>query len=295
MFLSDMFPEITVLGKAISSYGICCAAGILAAVLFVYISDRKLSNREAGDVEMIFWISVVCTVAGAKILSWITQGPSIIADIGYLFTDTRAFITTYVNSGFVFYGGLYGALIGALAASLALRYPYGDAAFRLSPVIPLFHGFGRIGCFLTGCCYGKEAFFPWMGIAFTHSAHAPNGIALYPVQLWEAAAEFILFFVLVRTAGKFGRETNQAAIHSFVIGKNETPRTDGARRITGYRMLGTYMLAYGILRFVLEFLRGDVYRGFIGALSVSQVISIPTIAIGAALLLYARRHRRARG
>lgn len=99
-----------------------------------------------------------------------------------------------------------------------------------------------------GCCYGCPTDSS-LGVTFHVSPIAPNGVALVPVQLLEAAAEFLLFAVL----------------------------------------LGGYLATYGVLRFTLEFFRYDNYRGFLGPLSLSQWISIVTVVLGTVLLLRAHR------
>ena len=124
-------------------------------------------------------------------------------------------------------------------------------------MIPLFHAFGRIGCFFMGCCYGKES--SLLGIEFENSPIAPNHVPLIPVQLFEAAAELLLFFFTAFSA---------------------------YRKKNGFFLLGIWLVAYGLIRFVTEFFRGDDYRGFIGALSLSQVISIFTAISGVFVLLY---------
>ena len=137
---------------------------------------------------------------------------------------------------------------------------HGSSALQvLIQLVPLVHGFGRVGCFLMGCCYGVPSRF---GIAFTCSPIAPNGVRLLPVQLIEAAGEGALFFAFTRP---------------------------GAQRRGGQWMLGVYLASYGVLRFLLEFFRGDDYRGFLGALSLSQVISIATLVFAAYLLNRAKK------
>ena len=129
-------------------------------------------------------------------------------------------IEKYLSGGFVFYGGLYGALLGAFIYLKAVRRNVWDALRVLLPLVPLVHGFGRVGCFLTGCCYGVPSRF---GIAFVCSPIAPNGVRLLPVQLIEAAGEGALFFALTRP---------------------------GAQRRGGQWMLGVYLASYGVLRFL---------------------------------------------
>ena len=126
----------------------------------------------------------------------------------------------------------------------------------LLPIMPLIHGIGRVGCFCMGCCYGKPSHI--LGIAFQCSKIAPNGVPLLPVQLYEALIEICLFVILARLS---------------------------VRKTAGSKMLGIYCSVYGVSRFCLEFFRGDSYRGFIGRLSISQIISLLLIAGGTILLL----------
>ena len=132
--------------------------------------------------------------------------------------------------------------------------------FAAAQLWQLAHGFGRIGCFLTGCCYGREC--SSLGIAFAHSEIAPNGVPLFPVQLVEAACVLGLSLVLASMArrGRPGRE-----------------------------MLAVYLISYGALRFILEFFRGDGYRSFLLGLSVSQLIAVCTVLFAAFLLSVCKR------
>jgi phosphatidylglycerol:prolipoprotein diacylglycerol transferase len=113
------------------------------------------------------------------------------------------------------------------------------------PAIPLFHFFGRIGCFLAGCCFGIESSF---GFTFNHSiVDEANGINRFPVQLLEAFINILLFFIL----DVFRR-----------------------KKLFKQNIIYLYLLLYSFARFFIEFLRGDVYRGFFFVLSTSQIISI---------------------
>jgi phosphatidylglycerol:prolipoprotein diacylglycerol transferase len=128
------------------------------------------------------------------------------------------------------------------------------------PSVPLIHAFGRIGCFCAGCCYG----IPYEGtchVVFEKSQVAPLGISLFPVQLVESGINILLFILL-----------------EIIVRKTKDIRIS----------LATYMLGYGIMRFCLEFLRGDTIRGFLWNLSTSQWISLLLIA-GAMILLFCKR------
>lgn len=254
-----MLPYFTILGRTVPTYGLCAALGLTLFVLLFKINDRHCPE-ESADVELGFVYGLLGAILGAKLLSLLTQLPALWADRAMLFSDTSRFLENYVLSGFVFYGGLYGALCGVLlygkkagaSGSMLLR--------RLLPGFALVHGFGRIGCFLTGCCYGLPD--PLLGISFTYSPIAPNGVPLLPVQLYEAGLELLLFIYLYRGC---------------------------RRKADGYRLLGFYLLLYGLARFGLEFLRGDVYRGFWGPFSTSQWISLPTVFLGIYLVVRSER------
>lgn len=130
-----------------------------------------------------------------------------------------------------------------------------------APSIALAQGFGRIGCFLAGCCYGRETEL-WFGVVFPPNPFAPAGVKLLPTQLFSSAGDFVLASVLLWFAKR--------ARHRGDVG-------------------ALYMLLYGVGRFVLEFFRWDE-RGSVGALSTSQAISLVIVA-GAFLLFWRNRTR----
>ena len=250
-----MLPYIHIFHLSIPMYGVMAGAGCLLAVLYLKLEERRRGENGA-DTELAFAYGLIGTFAGAKLLSVLTQLPQVIRDWDLLFTNTAWFLQTYLQSGFVFYGGLYGALLGG-----ALYAKFGHADLegllrRLLPAVALIHGFGRLGCFCMGCCYGIPS--ENLGIVLPESLLAPRDVPLLPVQLYEAALEFILFGVLA------------------VLSRRER---------NGRGMLGLYLTVYGLARFALEFFRGDGYRGVAWDLSTSQWISIPTVAFGIFLLL----------
>ena len=131
--------------------------------------------------------------------------------------------------------------------------PYFDLVM---PAVSFAQGFGRLGCFFAGCCYGRETD-SWFSITFTHSDFAPNGVKLLPTQLMSSAGDFLICGLLLLYAGRKPKEGQVAA---------------------------GYMVLYGIGRFIIEFFRND-YRGSIGVLSTSQIISIGVVAAGVVFYL----------
>ena len=120
----------------------------------------------------------------------------------------------------------------------------------------MFHAFGRIGCFLGGCCYGIECDF---GFVYENAlVESANGVRRFPVQLVESGFEFLLFALI---------------LFMFIKG------------IQKHRLFLWYLFIYSIGRFILEIFRGDEYRGFVGFLSTSQFISVFIFAVSLILLI----------
>lgn len=171
-----------------------------------------------------------------------------------------------IFGGQVFYGGLIGGLISAMIYLKKTGKDVQLYAYIMAPLIPLFHAFGRIGCFLGGCCFGIEM---EHGITFHDSPiPAANGVPRLPVQLIEAGCNFILFVVLY-----------------ILQRKGKCKNT----------LLYIYLLSYSVIRFILEFFRGDKYRGFIGPLSTSQMISIGIFIFAVAVIAVKMRTARKSG
>lgn len=159
-------------------------------------------------------------------------------------------------SGFVFHGGLLGGVIFGFLAAHHLHLPKLSTADCAAPCIAIGHGIGRIGCFCAGCCYGIPV--RW-GILMPQALGAPHDLPLLPLPLIESALNLTLGALLLH----FRRKTHEP----------------------GYTA-GLYCLAYALVRFVLEFFRGDAVRGFAAGLSTGQWMSLVLAAAG--LFLYAR-------
>lgn len=100
------------------------------------------------------------------------------------------------EGGFVFYGGFLGAIIFVFLLLRFRRENFLEWADVFAPVFALGYGFGRIGCFLAGCCYGMTCKLPW-AVHFPPGGEAPPGVALHPTQLYAASWEFALLAVLI--------------------------------------------------------------------------------------------------
>ena len=162
-----------------------------------------------------------------------------------------------LKGGFVFYGGLIGGILGVFIYSKQFKISFKELLLILLPVVPLIHSIGRIGCLCAGCCYGME-YHGFGAITFHDSLLAPNDVPLFPMQVVEAICNFIIFIVLLVTYKKF---------------------------LGTYKTVGLYLVLYSIVRFTLEFFRGDLIRGIYFSLSTSQWISIVLFIIGIAIFV----------
>lgn len=235
------------------TYGLMTAIGIIAA----YCTAEYRAKKNRLDDSKIFWLVIWCLVfgyAGSKILYWITILPSIIEDPSVMLRT--------IADGWVVYGGIIGGVLGGFLFCRRHKLPtlkYFDIAIAS---VALAQGFGRIGCFFAGCCYGLETTGSF-AVVFTHSNFAPNGVALIPTQLISSALDFLLFAFLVLIYRR----------KKYIPGQ----------------CMAMYLICYSGGRFVLEFFRGDLIRGSVGVISTSQFISIFTMIAGIALLYFVNK------
>ena len=244
-----MYPEITLFSLHLQSYGLMVVIGSMAAVLWCVFAVKRL----ALDVNVLIDVLIAAGVGaliGAKLLYILTVLPEFITHIQMAFTDP-SFLLADLSGGFVFYGGLIGLLVSVLLYVRKNKISAGGYLAACVPAIPLFHLFGRIGCFFAGCCYGRAA--SW-GIPLS----AEPGIPRIPIQLIEAACLALIFIGLLRLE-----------------------RTKGSRP----SLLKCYLLFYSVCRFILEFFRGDKVRGIWFGLSTSQWISAGIFCSTMAILI----------
>lgn len=245
-----MHNEIFTIGPVtIYGYGLMIAIGIFSA----YFLAEYRAKRIGLDVEAVFGLTcwaVVAGLLGGKVLYYITTFREILEDPSLLLQ---------IADGFVIYGALIGGVLGVIFYCRWKKLnclSYFDLAV---PSVALAQGFGRIGCFLAGCCYGRETDSSF-SIIFHTSDYAPNGVALIPTQLISSGLNFLHFAILLVFAKRYKKGEGQVA--------------------------GMFFALYSAGRFFLEFLRGDAERGNVGVLSTSQFIAIFMFLFGWVLFFY---------
>ncbi len=232
------------------SYGFMISLGIILGFLLIcFCCNKKLINPDF-IYNIGFW-GIFAGFVGSKVLFWITI-------LDEIFDNPKLMLE--LTNGFVVYGGLIGGFIGAWGYCKYKRLDWIQYFSCAAPGLALAQGFGRIGCFFAGCCYGAPTD-SFIGMQFNDSPFAPHGVDLIPTQLFSAAFDFLLALVLV-----------------MVLKKEKTKGM----------AIPTYIIAYSIGRFIIEFFRMDP-RGFIGALSTSQFISIFTLIFGIGFLIFLKK------
>ncbi|MCR4733840.1 MAG: prolipoprotein diacylglyceryl transferase [Treponema sp.] len=261
-----MFPFLDLKIIKIPMYGLCMAIGIYAAALvaaFILIKNKE----KFLNFLLIAVIALAFGVAGAKILYILTAFPikDFFLVIGrMLFTKGNPGL----SSGFVFFGGLILGPIGYLLGCKIASCKTGSFLNEFAVVIPLAHTFGRIGCFCGGCCYGILYNGPGRLIYKEPLSSVPRGIGIFPVQLLEAFLLFLLFFTLFLIFMNRKKKN---------LNEEESAASGQKKSFSSKRQLplfAIYILSYSIIRFCLEFLRGDVERGHLAIFSTSQWVSL---------------------
>lgn len=239
----------------VHGYGLMIGLGF-AVAMFVGVYLAKKQGLSPDELTNIAILTLVIGFLGGKLLYVIVNFKSFLANpLGVLGSE-----------GFVVYGGI---ITGVATIVIYSRIKKLNPLSYLDLVVilaALNQAFGRIGCFLAGCCYGRQTSSK-IGVIFPEGCIAPAGVRLLPTQIFMAVGDFIIFAVL------------------FILLQSGRVKTKGM-------LCGIYLLMYSIGRFIIEFLRDDSERGYVGTLSTSQFIAI-WIGIAAILfMIYLKKYNK---
>lgn len=258
-----MYPNLFGL-PFLHSYGLMIALGVLAS-LWVLKRICLRTGRSYDAVTNLVMLMLVAGVVGARAWHVVEFWDAEFA--GRPFAE----VFKIWSGGLVFHGGLFAALLVLPVWCRLTKTPFLTAADLLATILPLAHAFGRVGCFLFGCCYGihlpETSSFAWLQVRFpTHAGAAgAKGLPVLPAQLFEAGALLAFFFVVWTLQRRMGG------------------RRPGL-------VTGVYLLGAAVIRFAVEFLRDDP-RTMFGGLSIGQVTSavLAIFSIPFILVAFARR------
>ena len=237
----------------VHSYGVMIALAFLAGLWTATLRARreKISGERIADVTL--WV-MVGGIIGARAVYVATYWREEFA--GQPFSE----IFMIQHGGLVYYGGLIGAMIAGFIFIHWKKLPLWKTADVFAPSIALGNVFGRIGCLLNGCCYGRECSAPW-AITFPegHETHPPGSpaIPVHPTEIYDALLNFGVYLFL---AWLFRRK-----------------KFDG-------QIFATYLLCYAVTRSFVEYFRGDYSNlHYHLGLTPAQWISVPIFVAGLAL------------
>lgn len=239
------------------SYGFMIAVGIVAGVVYMAMEGKREVALTFDQANALFLVIFVAALLGGKFFLFLEDPARYAQHPGELLA----------GSGFVFYGSFLFAVPAMWWYFRKHRLP----PFRMLDVMAVttcvVHFFGRIGCFLAGCCHGSPTDSAF-GVVFTDPAclAEPLNTPLFPTQLFEATwiLMVMIFLLLLKRRRQFYGQ-----------------------------LFFSYLLLYAVGRFFLEYFRGDAARGFVadGYLSHGQVTALLVFLV--VLFLYVKRRRHA--
>jgi phosphatidylglycerol:prolipoprotein diacylglycerol transferase len=244
----------------ITWYGVMVAMAFLAGLW----TAGRLDMREGVPPEKIHdlgpWL-IVGSIVGARTLYVITFWREQFAE--HPFPE----IFRVWRGGLVYYGGLIGACLAVIIYCRIRKFPLWKAADIMAPSIALGYAFGRIGCLMNGCCYGRECHLPW-AIKFpvgheTHPAGSP-ATPVHPTEIYESLLSL--------------------ALYGFLAWLFRRKKFDG-------QVFATYLVCYAFLRSFVELFRCDypAYQRFGGLATPAQMVSVFILAAGVVLFWLLRR------
>lgn len=249
-------------GWLVPTYPIMLGLGCLLAAVLLVENARKLGytrQQTLGVVIMAYSLGLL----GANLVP-LVQGLIVLVQTG-------AFKPP---SGIAAYGGLIGGVAAAVWWLRRSRLPVLPFLDALAPSVGLGYFFARLGCLLAGCDYGSTTQLA-LAVRFPAGSHAhrdhvahglidagaPWSLPVHPTQIYMALAGLLLFLATSLLPA----------------------RGDGRRFLA-------YVVGYAALRSLIELLRGDAGRGFLGPLSTSQALALVSVGLTVALV---RREQRA--
>ncbi len=257
-----MHPILFELGPiTIYSYGVLLAAAYLLGLWMAARRARQAGLDPNKVLDLGIWV-IIAALIGAKALLFIVDFEQ--------FTRSWQDFTTLLRSGGVFYGGLIAAVVVCIYQLRKHKLPLWISGDLFAPGIALGYMVGRLGCLLAGCCFGRPTDVAW-AVTFTDpvanlNVGTPLNIPLHPTQVYESGAGLIILLLLLGSE-RLGRAFQGRTFWLFV-------------------------LVYSVLRFVIEFYRGDDRGMPLDGLSTSQLISLILFPLSVLMLWYLSRPSR---
>ncbi len=169
--------------------------GVFAVLIYLYFSKKKYS-LENDDIFHLFLYGIIGAIIGSKVFFLVSLFPKIMIHYQVILDHPFEFVS-FLRNGMVFYGGLLGGMVMIYRYMKKFNIDKNQATALLTPAIPLFHAFGRMGCFFAGCCGGR---------------------LFIPVQIIESLFNVILFVLLLIYQKKNKESTQVLEIYLLSYG-----------------------------------------------------------------------------
>ena len=239
-------------------YGLMYVIGFAAAWYLGHVRARVHAGWDAQQVSDLVFYGALGAVIGGRL------GYVLFYDLPATLADPLSLLRIW-EGGMSFHGGLIGVMTAMWLFGRARGKGFFEVADFAAPLVPIGLGAGRIGNFINGELWGRVSDLPW---AMVFPDPRAGGLPRHPSQLYEALLEGLVLFLILWLYSRRPRPTMSVS--------------------------GAFLLCYGVFRFTVEFTRmPDQHIGFIAGdwLTMGQLLSIPMIAAGAAMLAWAHRAR----
>lgn len=295
--LQEVF-RVPGLGIPVYGYGLMLVVGFYVAMMV----GRALARRSGIDPDVVINIALIALISGVvgsrlshvlENLHEYTRGDRTLWQNLYAMVNIR-------SGGLTFYGGLILGTISCITYGIMAKVPLRLAMDVIAPCVMIGLGFGRVGCFLNGCCYGASCDAPW-AVHFPYHSSAyedqyKRGLITVPDELLKTDKDGDTTFKTVEEAKRDPQAaavlatktpgvTESWPVHPSQLYSTVVALTIAALLVAFFtmqpvpgRVFGLMLMLEGPTRFLLEMLRSE--PPVLGPLSFSMVISIPLFLIG---------------
>ena len=243
---ADVYKVALVFGPlTIHWYGVLVAVGFL---LGLWTASRRGLHDNLDPEKLVDfgpWV-LGAAIVGSRLLFVIMEWRN------YFSQQPWWEIFMIQKGGLVYYGGLIGASLATVFYMRWKKLPLWRMADALAPSIALGQMFGRLGCLMNGCCYGRPSDLPW-AICFPKD-HETHGLPVHPTEIYESLLNLALYLAL-------------AALYR-------------RKKFTG-QVFASYLICYALLRSFVEMFRGDYAEYYGGGwITPAHLVSVGIFSAG---------------
>jgi len=243
-------------GFAIHTYGFMLMIAFIVGILLT-VREARRKGRPTEEVLDLSILVLLFAIIFARIFY-------VLLNLSDYLPHPEQMLYLWTG-GLSFHGGLAGGLLAGLLYARRRKVSFWELTDLFTPAIPLAYAIARIGCFLNGCCYGIPTDLPWACRFYSQDISGALTAPSHPVQLYDAAANVILFFIIGRLKGR-----------------------DHARGVLFFQ----YVVGYSIIRILAEILRRGVTAKTIANLPITEAQVASVVLIVVALFLIRRWSRK---